>query len=232
MDGGRDGGACCGMKDPELAEAAVRSFVALHPSLEQREQVKRLIERLARALPTRARGDGSHHARGPIRWVSAHQAHLTLAFLGDVEPGRLTHVCARVVDVAAAHRPFEIAFDGLGAFPNARRPRVIWLGVSTGRDAVAELALDVRRALAPLGFEPDEAPYRPHLTLGRIRRGAPAADRSTLSEFLASTPADAGTAETPVREVTLMASHVGPDGAVHTVLCRAPLGDVSSPGLP
>jgi RNA 2',3'-cyclic 3'-phosphodiesterase len=225
MDLGRNRGACWGMPDPEAVGAAVRSFVALHPSPAQRDAVQVLTERLVRAHGTRAPSGAPARARGAVRWVPAHQAHITLAFLGSVEPRRLGEVGDRVADVAVSLRPFELAFAGVGAFPDARRPRVIWLGVSTGRDAVTDLALAVREALAPLGFEGDHTPYRPHLTLGRIRRGATAADRSALSALLASTPADVGTAAASVREVTLMASRVGPEGAAHAVLRRAPLGE-------
>jgi RNA 2',3'-cyclic 3'-phosphodiesterase len=225
MDVCGDRGACWGMPDPEAVGAAVRSFVALHPSPEQRDAVQALTERLARALEARAPSGAPARALGPVRWVPAHQAHITLAFLGDVEPRRLVDVGDHVADVAVSRRPFELAFAGVGAFPDARRPRVIWLGVSTGRDAVTDLALAVREALAPLGFEGDAPTYRPHLTLGRIRRGAPAADRSALSALLASMSADVGTAAASVREVTLMTSRVGPEGAAHAVLRRAPLGE-------
>ena len=231
MDGGRDGGECCGMQDTEAMGTAVRAFVALHPSPEQRDQVRALMARLGRAFTARAPSGAPERPRDPIRWVPAQQAHLTLAFLGNVEPGRLSDVGDRLIDVAHARPPFDLAFGGVGAFPDARRPRVIWLGVSSGRDAVAELASDVRLALAPLGFEHDDTPYAPHLTLGRIRRGAPAADRSALSALLERAPADAATTEALVREVTLMTSRLGPEGAAHAVVRRAPLGDPASTAL-
>ena len=231
MDGGRNGGACWGMQDAEAMGAAVRAFVALHPSPEQRDQVRELMAHLGRALTARAPSGTPERARDPIRWVPAQQAHLTLAFLGNVDPGRLSDVGDRLIDVAHARPPFQLAFGGVGAFPDARRPRVIWLGVSTGREAVTELALAVREALVPLDVVGDDTPYRPHLTLGRIRRGAPAADRSALSALLERAPAEAATTEALVREVTLMTSRLGPEGAAHAVVRRAPLGDPASNAL-
>jgi RNA 2',3'-cyclic 3'-phosphodiesterase len=202
----------------------VRTFLAIHPSPEQREAIGARIGRLADALDAQLAGDERASARRLVRWVGVHQAHLTLAFLGSVDRPRLDEVVARVAGVVALHRPFPLALGALDAFPDLTRPRVLVLGVRIGGEAVVELAHDVRRALAPLGFEIGATPFRPHLTLGRVRRGARAPRLGVLSSVLASTPAEADTAVTVVREVTIMASRLGPQGAEHELVEALPLG--------
>lgn len=94
------------------------------------------------------------------------QWHLTLQFLGNK---------ADLDAVIAAFDGFEVhggrvRMGGAGAFPNAPRGRVLWLGLVEGTDVVARLASGVARCLAPLGYEPESRPFRPHLTLARCAR--------------------------------------------------------------
>jgi 2'-5' RNA ligase len=72
-------------------------------------------------------------------------------------------------------RPLALELKGAGGFPSARRPRVVWAGVGGEVEALAGLAAELGRRLAPLGFPPEDRPLSPHLTLGRARegRGAP-----------------------------------------------------------
>jgi 2'-5' RNA ligase len=96
-----------------------------------------------------------------------------LKFLGDVREEALDGLRTALREVCAGHTPFDAALKGLGAFPSARRARILWAGISVGSTRLRSLATDIDTALAPLGFEREKRPYVPHLTLGRVR-GQPA----------------------------------------------------------
>ena len=111
---------------------------------------------------------------GRVRWTRPDNFHLTLKFLGDVVPEeRLEEISAALRTACARHAPFDAGLTGFGAFPSARRARILWSGVGRGADAVRALAADVDAALEPLGFVREGRPYAPHATLGRVR-GRPA----------------------------------------------------------
>jgi RNA 2',3'-cyclic 3'-phosphodiesterase len=170
---------------------SVRTFVALYPPPGGREEIGAIRARLQRRLAEELGCEGADDAPGDtgaastcVRWVPLEQAHVTLAFLGTVRGDRLAAIRDRIAAVAAAAEPFGLGLGGVGAFPDARRARVIWLGVSAGRDSTADLARGVGRALEPLGFGPAAEPFRAHLTLGRVRRSARAAERNALARVL------------------------------------------------
>lgn len=160
----------------------------------------------------------------PVRWVDPQGAHLTLKFLGDTEVGRVGALAATLRAVAAGQRPFDLRTGGLGAFPNARRPRVLWLGLTGDLERLARLQRAVEVALGELGFPPEVRPFRPHLTLGRPREGTRPGGADDLTAAIAASsrwPA----APLPVDAVRLMRSKLGPGGARYTCLAVAPLGE-------
>jgi 2'-5' RNA ligase len=133
----------------------MRAFVAVFPPLEVRRE----------AL-TWARRRSSDDR---VRWTRPENVHLTLKFLGDVRAEALDEIRAALEEVCAQHAPFDAALAKLGAFPSARRARILWIGVGAGFDPLRSLAADFDDALTPLGFEREKRPYVPHLTLGRAR---------------------------------------------------------------
>ena len=108
-----------------------------------------------------------------VGWVRPENVHLTLKFLGDIREEALNDLCAALEETCRHHTPFDVGLTGLGAFPSARRARILWAGVGAGSERLCSLATDVDAAFAPLGFEREGRPYVPHLTLGRVR-GRPA----------------------------------------------------------
>lgn len=151
---------------------SIRTFVAVPVPLE-----------VTRPLATFAREVGPEAGR--IRWVDPESMHLTLFFLGDVEGDRVPSIEEALERASAGVRPFTARLDGVGAFPDLDRPRVIWVGISEGAQQLEELKKAVDEVLEPLGFEPDRRPFHPHLTLGRVkqagRRGAVAGAASSWS---------------------------------------------------
>ena len=120
----------------------------------------------------------------PVNWVHPDGIHLTLKFLGEVEPGREPELRAALTRAAEGGRALPLAVCGFGVFPDARRPRVVWAGL--GADPALELLQHrVEREFAPLGFPSEARPFRPHLTLGRAARAPRAGDWGPLTQLVA-----------------------------------------------
>jgi 2'-5' RNA ligase len=102
-----------------------------------------------------------------VRWVRLDGLHVTLRFLGPTPDDRLPELAAAVHDVAGASRPFDVRLAGAGAFPSPERPRALWIGVAQGTVELAQVAAGLDSALVALGWDTDERPFRPHLTLAR-----------------------------------------------------------------
>ncbi len=105
----------------------------------------------------------------PIRWVEPENLHITLQFLGEQNPDRLSVIQTAMQESAQAHSPFEISLGGLGAFPNWRRSLVLWLGVETGEEHLGRLAHDLETALAPNLAEREPRKFHAHVTLARFK---------------------------------------------------------------
>ncbi len=111
------------------------------------------------------------------RWVHVPTLHLTLRFLGDTAPDLVPDVALAVREalISAGQGPFQVRLAGAGAFPGARKPRTLWLGIEHGAAELGALARSLDPVLEPLGWPPDARPYRPHLTVARLD-AAPSAD--------------------------------------------------------
>ena len=156
-----------------------------------------------------------------VKWVEPENLHISLLFLGEVDDRELHAVCKAVKEVAAGEPPFPLRVSGVGAFPNARRPKVLWAGVTEGADELQRLysALEAKRL--ELGcYRKEERGYTAHLTLGRVKGDA---DGFALAAELPKRMAwDGG--RTAVDEVLVFSSELGRDGPVYTVIGRAALG--------
>lgn len=188
-----------------------RLFVALDPP----EPVRR---RIAAAVAALRRSAG--HAADEVRWTAVETLHLTVQFLGAVPEERIPEIDGAVRAAAAASRPLQLELRGAGGFPNARRPRVVWLGLAGEVAPLAALAEDLGRRLTPLGFQPEARPFSPHLTVGRARDGRGAGG---LGGALAEAAQGEGIGWRAA-ELVLFESHLEPGGARHEALLRAPLG--------
>jgi 2'-5' RNA ligase len=156
-----------------------------------------------------------------FRRVNPHQAHLTLAFLGEVLTPRSEQIIAAMREPIEGVYPFRLAFGGLGAFPPRGAPRVLWLGVSEGeRDVLALQRLVVVR-LEALGVTLEDRAFHPHLTIGRWKQSRPS-DRPRWPADAPSTPG------MTVDHVTLFESRLSSEGPTHLERARAPLGTPES----
>lgn len=106
----------------------------------------------------------------PVRWVGEAGIHLTLKFYGDVREERIDAVAEAVGFAVEGMGPLGMSLDGLGAFPGWERPHVIWAGVAA--PPPLEILQDrIERRADAVGFPAEGAPFRPHVTLGRVREG-------------------------------------------------------------
>ena len=153
-----------------------------------------------------------------VKWVRVDAVHLTLKFLGDVERERISAVTGAVRRAVSGFPKTAVHLAGTGAYPDIRRPRVLWVGVAEGSDRLRSLAEKVDAALAGDGFERETRPFSAHLTLGRVRspRGvADAVSRMREANW------DGGVFEADT--VAVMQSDLQRTGAVYTALATIPL---------
>jgi 2'-5' RNA ligase len=106
----------------------------------------------------------------PVRWVHDEGLHLTLKYYGEVAPERLDVIAEAVRFSGQDTGPLDLRLDELGAFPSLVRPRVLWIGIDA--PPALELLYDrLERGGEAIGFAPEGVPFRPHVTLGRVREG-------------------------------------------------------------
>ena len=132
----------------------------------------------------------------------------------------MPEVCRVVGAVTAGHAAFPMSVETAGCFPNARRPRVLWVGIGEGVQPLVALHDELEVPLQDLGYRREERRYTPHVTLGRVKSDRPTAE---LAAALAK-KADWKAGETTVRELLVMSSELTPQGPKYTVLSRAKLG--------
>ncbi len=156
-----------------------------------------------------------------IRWVAPRNVHLTLKFLGDVSPTNVDLIEHMLSQEAGQHQAFDMPVESLGAFPNSRRPRVLWIGLAAP-PTLAALQHSIELAASRLGYAAEERGFSAHLTIGRVRQNASAADLQKIRSALEGTQIGRlGTAR--VEAVYLFKSDLQPTGSVYTKLFSAAL---------
>lgn len=157
-----------------------------------------------------------------VRWTETANLHLTLRFIGDVPQDTADAIQAALSDVQSS--PFSLQLNGVGTFPaNPRKsPRIIWAGL-TNPPTIQSLHEKIEKAVSDLGPTPDNRPYTPHITLGRVK----SADDGTLSAIRHFIQHNSGfhTEAFMPAEFILMESLLLPSGAKYTPLARYPLTD-------
>jgi 2'-5' RNA ligase len=156
------------------------------------------------------------------RWIVTENIHLTLDFLGDVPGGRLPEVFDAVARGCRGFGPIDIGIVGLGCFPNARQPRIVWAGVREETGRLADLQRAIGRELARVGYPPERRPFAPHLTIGRVRRDATRGDIAALGRSVAAQPQET-LATMGVACVHVIKSDLYPSGAIYTVMATSAL---------
>ncbi len=155
-----------------------------------------------------------------VKWVEPGAMHITLLFLGELDDRDLAEVCKLTAKAAGAVESFRLSLAGLGAFPNLRRPKVLWAGIDEGQSEIRSLFAAIEEPLAEIGiYRKEDRPYTPHLTLGRIADAAGGA--LIVAELPKYEEWTAG--PTAIEEVQIMSSEMRRSGPEYAVIGRARL---------
>jgi 2'-5' RNA ligase len=190
----------------------MRAFFAVNMPLEVKGKLQEEISRLRNLL----------HG-GSVRWVRPEGIHLTLKFLGEISNNNLEQF-HQVLEREVKRNPFfTLRVGGFGCFPNIRRPRVMWIGITEESGTLTRVQSAIEEKLVPLGIEKEGRPFHPHLTLGRVRRNISMSEltqiQDVVKEFVVG---QIGHFE--VSELHLIRSILRPAGAEYSSLGDYPLG--------
>ncbi|MDR7535270.1 MAG: RNA 2',3'-cyclic phosphodiesterase [Armatimonadota bacterium] len=155
-----------------------------------------------------------------LRWVHPEHLHVTLRFLGAIPLAQVARATVAAREAAATVEPFEIRLGGLGVFPGPRRPQVVWVGTREGAEALGGLAAALAAALRRHGFPEDPRPFRPHVTLARVK------DQQRWGDVVRAIEQhrDVEIGRQRVAKIEVMESQLTPEGPVYTVRKEVPLG--------
>ena len=157
-----------------------------------------------------------------VRPVRPEGIHLTLKFLGDIDPAQVGPLSEAMERAARAVAPFSLGLGDTGVFPGPRAPRVLWVGFTGQLAPLRELWGALEAATSALGFAMDRRGFSPHLTLARIRDGTPSGDRQMAAAALSKVQF-ADDLQIPVDYIGLIRSTLGPEGASYDRVASARL---------
>jgi 2'-5' RNA ligase len=147
-----------------------------------------------------------------LRWVRPPNLHFTLRFLGEIPAAQIARAVVATREVARSTDPFEVTIAGLGVFPSFDRPQVVWVGTTHGANLLETLAATLEAVLARERFPKDPRPFRPHLTLGRVRDVRQWGDLvRTLQRFR-----DVVIGTERIEAISVMESRLTPGGPVYS----------------
>jgi RNA 2',3'-cyclic 3'-phosphodiesterase len=178
----------------------IRTFIAF----ELPEEVRSCLAEVVIGLRLKSPG---------VKWVQPDGLHVTLKFLGSIDEGLVPGLSQGLAAVASAHPVLHASLSRLGAFPDPKRPRVIWAGLDGDTRVMADIAREVDRLCASFGMEPEKRPFRAHITIGRLKIPSVVdlAQEVRVSVF-------------PIEHIVLYKSELTPSGARYSVLHRSVLG--------
>ncbi|OGP67159.1 MAG: 2'-5' RNA ligase [Deltaproteobacteria bacterium RBG_16_44_11] len=184
------------------AQKNIRAFLAVELSEEVLQAVDLLQAKLKKEI------------KGKISWTKSQGNHITLKFFGNIDKDDIKNICAVVEKQVALVLPLSLTIEKMGVFPDARRPRVLWLGATGDVEELTALQIKMESDFEGIGFERENRPFRAHLTLGRIKIPQ---ETTGISESL-SKYCNCTIGEFSCRELVLFQSKLTPQGAVYTKL--------------
>jgi len=181
----------------------IRSFIAI----ELPDEVKSALDQLQAQLKT--------GKQLPVKWVDPYSIHLTLKFLGNIDVNKVREITGAMEAAAQGISPFKLEVKDLGVFPNLKRVRVVWVGVSGEVAQLSQLQQRIESNLAPLGFAPESRSFTPHLTLARVREQASLDEQQSFGQLIASTKFEA-VYGFGIDSVNLIKSQLTREGAIYS----------------
>ena len=151
-----------------------------------------------------------------VKWDTPEKFHITLKFLGDIDEDAIDLLAAGVTNSIGDIAPIDLAFQTIGAFPTANRPRVIWIG-GEENEHVLKIQRQVERVCESFGFAKDERSFHSHVTLGRVKSDRAAERLTAKLNSITFKPLIAR-----CTEVHFVRSVLKPAGSVYTLLKPIP----------
>lgn len=185
---------------------AIRAFIAIELSKEIKTKLGILQESLKKS-------------NALVKWVNPDCIHLTLKFLGNISPSLILPIKEVLDDIAKETASFQIAISKIGTFPKIDYPRVIWVGIEEGENKILEINCKLEERLEKIGLPRESRPYRPHLTLGRVKSSK---NKGKLKKSIEELNKDlTTTVKMTVFNIKLFKSTLTPKGAIYTCLILA-----------
>lgn len=184
----------------------IRAFIAIEIPGEIRTKISELQSSLKRL-------------GGRISWTKPKNIHLTLKFLGDTDESLIDEIAEELKKMAASFSQFQIHVNGIGAFPNFKRPRVIWVGTNSENENLSKIAFEIENRMEKLDFKKETRKFSGHLTLGRIKD--PTGIQPIIDRLQQNKDFHAGSF--PVKELFLIKSQLHPTGSIYTILKKVNL---------
>ncbi len=157
---------------------------------------------------------------GKVKWVAGKNQHITLKFLGNTEFKIVDVISSQLRFALQKNQAIESEFTTLGGFPNLRKPKVIWADIEKNKNSVIELAQQVESSLSEINFDKSDKPFKPHLTLGRVKSYE---ELENLTDYLTRYSFE----KIPVlfKSVLLIQSKLTQQGPIYKVLDEIELAD-------
>lgn len=152
-----------------------------------------------------------------VKWINPNNIHLTLKFLGNVSSTAMPQLIGALNGAAQGIFTFNLQLGKLGAFPDLRRPRIIWVGVEGEVEKLALLQKAIESALLPLGFQSENHSFSAHLTLGRLRERVTNEQKQDFARWTSTVKCEINKSF-KVKAFKLMKSQLTPDGAIYSEL--------------
>jgi len=184
----------------------MRTFVAIQLSPEVRKQLFQNQKRLK-------------ELKADVKWVEEENFHITLSFLGEIKVSQADQIIGEIRKNLPSISPFVLNLSGLGVFPNKERPRVIWVGVTKGKEEIILLYNFLKELLEPCGFDFSKK-YTPHVTLGRVRSS------KNMKALISLLPEIQFKCKDFIEGISLMESRLSPKGPIYTELAYFKFGPV------
>ena len=185
----------------------MRSFIAINLPETVREHIGDFIRNLK-------------SAGGNVKWVRSGNIHITLKFLGELEEHKIENIQDVIKRIASNNKPFQVSLEGKGGFPNLSHPRILWIGIQTGYEALKQIAEDMESSLEPLGFLKEKRSFSPHVTVGRVRS---VSDIRSLTERMQKM--EFKKTFFKVDQIELIKSDLTPRGPIYTPILTCKIGE-------
>ncbi len=176
----------------------IRLFIAIDLPERMKDVLLETAAQMGQYLPDRA-----------VRWVKPEQMHLTLRFLGDTAVSQLPDLQDQLTQLTSRYGAFRLHLNGVGAFPNRNRPRVVWVGLGGDLAVLQKMQAELEDRVVAMEWSREKRPFSPHVTLGRVKD---ARQVQALNWDVALAKM-----EFEVTAVQLVQSELRPSGAVYTV---------------